>query len=162
MALSPNLQQFLLKQQITYELIAHEETLSASRTAEACHISGDRLAKGVLLRSRAGYLLAVLPASHAIRLEDLQDQLGPDVDVAEEAEVGKLFSDCKLGAVPPVGACYGLDMIVDESLVAQPEVYFEAGDHATLVHMDQDQFRKLVGRTRHRRFSVRQASVSVH
>jgi Ala-tRNA(Pro) deacylase len=162
MTIAPKLEHYLASQQIAYDVIPHAQTPSSSRTAEACHISGDCLAKGVVLRDRGGYLLAVLPASHSIRLADLQEQLGPDIELAREPEVGKLFGDCDRGAVPPIGACYGLDMIVDESLVAQPEVYFEAGDHATLVHMDQAQFRKLVGRARHGRFSVRQAGVLVH
>ena len=162
MTLSPNLQEFLTNQQISYDLVEHEETPSASRTAEACHISGDCLAEGVLLRSAAGYVLAVLPASHAILLVDLQEQFGRDLELAEEAEVGKQFNDCKRGAVPPIGDCYGLDMIIDESLTAQPDIYFEAGDHTTLVHMSKNEFAKLISRARHGRFSDRQAGVSVH
>jgi Ala-tRNA(Pro) deacylase len=34
------------------------------RTAEASHVSGERLAKAVVLRRDGGYMLAVLPASH--------------------------------------------------------------------------------------------------
>jgi len=162
MSLAPTLQQYLTNQQIAYDVIPHQETLSSTRTAEACHVSGDCLAKGVLLRDQHGYLLAVLPASHRIRLSDLQDALSPGVELAQESEVEAWFRDCERGAIPPVGACYGLDMIVDESLDAQPEVYFEAGDHATLVHVSRDEFTRLVGRARHKRFSAREGEVPVH
>jgi Ala-tRNA(Pro) deacylase len=119
-----------------------------------CHIPGDRLAKAVVLRQNGGYMLAVLPASHYIRLADLQEQVGRDVDLADEQDIGLLFGDCAQGAVPPIGECYGLDVIVDESIEAQPDVYLEAGDHATLVHMDRAQFARLMAGAQHGRFSV--------
>ena len=61
MAIAPTLQKYL-DQTITYDVILHEPTMSSMLTAEVCHISGDRLAKGVILRRNGGYMLAVLPA----------------------------------------------------------------------------------------------------
>jgi Ala-tRNA(Pro) deacylase len=58
------------------------------------------------------------------------------------------------GAVPPIGECYALDVILDDSIRRQPDVYLEAGDHATLVHMDQSQFARLMADARHGRFSA--------
>jgi Ala-tRNA(Pro) deacylase len=162
MPLAAALQQYLTNRKIGYDLILHDETPSSTRTARACHVPGDCLAKGVLLRDRRGYLLAVLPSSHQLRLEDLRHELGRGVELADEAELATVFRDCKRGAVPPVGACYGLDVIIDKSLDEQPEIYFEAGDHATLVHVNQEQFAKLVGRACHWRFSIRMAGVAVH
>ena len=66
-----------------------------------------------------------------------------------------LFADCAPGAVPPVGTCYALDAIIDESINDQPEVYIEGGDHATLIHMDQSQFARLTTQAQQGRFSVR-------
>ena len=69
----------------------------------------DRVAKAVVLRDEYGYVLAILPASHHIRLQDLRMQLGLDVDLAAEYEIEELFDDCVPGAIPPVGECYGLE-----------------------------------------------------
>jgi Ala-tRNA(Pro) deacylase len=44
--------------------------MSSTRTAEACHVSGDRLAKDIVLRRDGGYMLVVMPASHHLRLSD--------------------------------------------------------------------------------------------
>jgi Ala-tRNA(Pro) deacylase len=114
------------------------------RTAEACRISGDRMAKAVVLRDEYGYVLAILPASHHIRLDDLRTQLGLDVELAAEYEIEELFDDCLPGAIPPAGECYGLDTMVDDSIEDQPEVYLEGGDHETLVHMSQTQFARVM------------------
>jgi Ala-tRNA(Pro) deacylase len=98
-------------------------------------------------------MLAVLPASHHIRLADLRQQIGQDVALADETEIKRLFPDCALGAVPAVGECYDLDVIVDDSMQEQPEVYLEGGDHTTLVHISQAQFTRLMSGARHGRFS---------
>jgi Ala-tRNA(Pro) deacylase len=153
MAIAPTLQSFL-DQNVTYDVIPHEATMSSMRTAEACHISGDCLAKGVVLRHNGGHMLAVLPASHRIRLSDLRMHLGRDVDLAPEDEIDQLFRDCAHGAVPPVGACYGLDVIVDDSIDEKPDIYLEGGDHQTLIHMSHAQFARLMADARHGHFSV--------
>lgn len=85
----------------------------------------------MLLRDGGSYRLAVLPASHHLRLTDLKTELGQDIGLAGELEVADVFRDCDPGAVPPVGPCYGLDVIIDTSIDQQPEVYFEGGDHTT-------------------------------
>jgi Ala-tRNA(Pro) deacylase len=153
MSLAPTLQKHL-DQNVTYEVITHDPTMSSTRTAQACHVSGDRLAKAIVLRRNGGYMLAVLPASHHIRLADLRQQIGNDVDLADENDIKQLFPDCALGAVPAVGECYDLDVIVDDSIQQQPDVYLEGGDHATLVHISQTQFARLMSGARHGRFSI--------
>lgn len=156
MAIAPTLQKYLAAEKIAYDVIEHQPAMSATRTAEACKISGDCLAKAVLLRSGEGYLLAILSASHQIRLADgtMQRLLGCDVDLATEFEIGQVFRDCTYGAIPPVGACYGLDAIVDDSIEEQPEVYLEGGDHTTLVHMNHMQFVRLTQDAWRGHFSV--------
>ncbi|SFJ45415.1 YbaK/EbsC family protein [Bradyrhizobium sp. Gha] len=154
MAIAPTLQKYLAAENIQYEVIPHELSMTSARTAEACHISGDRLAKAIVLRRDGGYLLAVLPASHHLRLSDLRTNLGDNVHMADETEVGRLFTDCKHGAVPAVGKCYGLDIIVDNSIDAQPDIYMEAGDHETLLHMGRAQFSRLTANAPHGRFSA--------
>src|ERR1700753_1365521 len=153
MSIAPTLQRYLTAENIQYDVILHDPTMSSTRTAEACRIPGDRLAKAIVLRRNAGYLLAVLPASHHLRLSDLKDQLGDNVEMAEESEIDTLFPDCAHGAVPPIGHCYALPLIVDDSIEAQPEIYMEAGDHQTLLLLDHAQFSRLMENARHGRFS---------
>ena len=153
MTIAPTLQKHL-DRNVTYEVITHDATMSSTRTAQACHVSGDRLAKAIVLRHDGGYMLAVLPASHHIRLSDLQREIGDDVALADETEIKRLFPDCALGAVPPVGECYELDVIVDDSIQQPPDVYLEGGDHTSLVHMNQAQFTQLMAQARHAQFSV--------
>jgi Ala-tRNA(Pro) deacylase len=154
MSIAPTLRRYLAANNIQYDVIAHEPTLSSTRTAEACGISGNSLAKAVVLRHDGGYVLAVLPASRHIHLTDLCDQLGEQIEMADEPELDKLFPDCAHGAVPAVGQCYGLSLLVDDSIDTAPQVYVEAGDHRTLICLSHSQFADLTAQAMHGHFSA--------
>lgn len=154
MSVAPALQKFLSDQSVAYELVPHKPTESSIRSAEASRVSGDCVAKGVVLRDSDGYWLAIVPASRRILLSDLKTELGETVNLATEQEIGQMFHDCERGAIPPVGPCYGLDVIVDDSIDQLSDLYFEAGDHATLVHMSRAEFARLNGSARHGSFTT--------
>lgn len=154
MSIAPTLHRYLSAENIQYEEIPHDFTMTSTRTAEACHISGDCLAKAVVLRHDGGYMLAVVPASHHLKLPELKARLGEDIEMAKETEINRLFADCAHGAVPAIGRCYGLDLIVDDSIEAQPDVYIEAGDHETLLHLSHAQFARLTANAPHWCFSA--------
>ncbi len=153
MTIPATVQRYLEQEGIDYEVVEHPRTMSSTRTAQAGHISGERLAKAVVLRSEGGFTMAVLPACCHIRLGEIQDCLERPVGLATESEVGQLFGDCELGAIPPMGKPYGMEMIVDDSLIEQPDVYLEAGDHMSLIHVNAMAFQRLTAEARHGRFS---------
>lgn len=74
--IATTLQKYLASENIQYEGIPHELSMTSTRTAETCRISGDRLAKSIVLRRGGEYMLAILPASHHLRLSDLRTSLG--------------------------------------------------------------------------------------
>lgn len=154
MSIAPTLQKYLIDENIQFEEIAHEPTMSSARTAQTCHIPGDRLAKGIVLRRDGEYMLAVMPASRRLRMPELRAALDSDVDMADEAEINELFRDCVHGAVPAIGKCYGLNLIVDDSINAPPDIYMEAGDHQTLLHLSQAQFARLTAGEMHGHFTA--------
>ena len=78
---------------------------------------------------------------------------GRRLGLAAEAEIGEIFTDCDLGAVPPVGEAYGVEVMLEESLSGLPDVYFEGGDHKTLIHATGDAFETMMKDARRGRFS---------
>ena len=146
MAIANALESYLLQQGADYQLTAHEHSDFSMDTAQKAHVPGDALAKGVLIRNEEGYLLVVLPSDYHIKLETLHTLLHQEVVLATETEAGSLFSDCEPGAVPPIGAAYGIKTIWDPntSLGKLDDIYFEAGDHAHLVHVTGEQFHELM------------------
>jgi len=154
MSIAASLQNHLSQKHIAYDVVAHPPTLASIWTAEVSHVPADRVAKGVLVHAGDRYMLAVLPASRRISRTSLKAELGERFTLATETELERLFGDCARGAVPPIGEAYGLDAVVEPSICNQPDVYFEGGDHATLVHVSQAQFAELTGAAPHIRFAA--------
>ena len=154
MALATTLEKYLADRQVAYEVITHRPTTSSSSTAEASHVSGERVAKAVIVKDENHFVMAVLPASHHLNLGELSGLLGRPVALANETEASALFDDCALGAIPAIGSAYGLEVIVEDSLAAQPEMYFEGGDHASLVRVSAEQFGRLTAQAAHGHFST--------
>jgi Ala-tRNA(Pro) deacylase len=86
----------------------------------------------------------VIPSSHHLLLAAICEQTGRKLVLADEDEIREVFKDCDVGAIPPVAMAYGMHTYLDDILLKQPDIYFEAGDHQELVHMNIDQFADLM------------------
>ena len=155
MGIAVTLAQYLLDRNVAYELVPHPHTETASASAAASGVPAESVVKAVVLTGRDGFMVALLPASHHIQFDELRRMLGDDVNMASEEQIETLFLDCQPGSVPAIGAAYGLNVVVDDSLAQQPEVYFEGGDHANLVHVSGTSFRKLMADSKRGRFTGR-------
>ena len=144
MSMASNVRNYLDRTGIHYSVDRHPHTYSSMHTAQSAHVPGEQLAKGVLLRDAVGYVLAVVPATHRVRLGQLHEQFGRNFEPASEAELEYIFTDCEMGAVPALGPAYDLQTIVDPWLCEQSDVYFESGDHEELVHLAGEDFEELL------------------
>lgn len=153
MTIAHKLKDYIDGEGVVYDTVAHHRTATSSQTAQAAHVPGSRLAKSVVVHHEMGYALAVVPSTHRIELGTLQDVLDKRLGLASEDEVISLFADCDVGAIPPIGAAYNVPVILDESIGDAADVYFEGGDHKTLVHVSGKDFRNLTKDARLARFS---------
>lgn len=144
MGVAATIQDYLDSHRVAYEVIEHPKTETAKQTAEVAHIPADQMAKPVLLGDDINYLLAIIPATHRLDLDRLNQVMARSLEVVEDDEVAMTFGDCEAGAVPVVGEAYGVDTVLDTSLTHQERVYFEAGDHKHLVRMEGEDFRLLM------------------
>lgn len=144
MSLSTTLESYLSDHDAPYTLQHHRASTSSLATAHSAHIDEELLAKSVLLGDDRGHVLAVLPASARLEVERLREELGRSLHLSQERDIARLFPDCALGALPPLGAAYGLETVIDASLEERDEIYFEGGDHETLVRMEGPAFLDLL------------------
>ena len=155
MATAMTMREYLRSHDVDYEEVKHPHAVTATRIAKQSHIAGDHLAKAVLLKGESGYCVAVIPSTCRADLGRLSRILQEPVDLATEKEINDQFKDCDLGALPPLGQAYGLPVCMDDRLQEQPDIYFEAGDHETLIHMSGKEFARLMADVEHGQFGKR-------
>ncbi len=89
--------------------------------------------------------MAVLPASYQVDFKLLKNILGSDnVTLANEAEFKFHFPDCEVGAMPPFGNLYDMEVYVAETLTCNEEIAFNAGSHTELIKLKFEDFNRLV------------------
>ncbi len=139
------LKSFLDSHNIEYVTISHSPAYTAQRIAELTHTPGKELAKTVIVKLDDRFAMAVVPASHRVDIDYLKRGVHANrVTLATEAEFADLFPDCELGAMPPFGNLYDMDVYVAEALTEDTEIAFNAGSHTELVRLAYEDFARLV------------------
>ncbi len=145
MPINARLRAFLDEAHVPYRTVRHSPAYTAQETAALSHVSGKRMLKCVMFRADGRHYLAVTRADKKVDLEKCRRVLGVrEVEIEREDEFRRVFEDCELGAMPPFGNLWGIQTILDDEVPRGTEVAFNAGDHATLVEMDVDDFDRLV------------------
>jgi Ala-tRNA(Pro) deacylase len=153
MAIPATLDRYLRQNGVSYYVIKHHKTSCSRMNARATHVPEESVAKAVVIKRRKGFVLAVVPASREVALRGLGALLAQPVCLATEQELQGLFTDCEVGAVPPLGQAYGIRTVVDRQLLDRDDIYFEGGDHRTVVHLKGRAFRRLMDKVPHRNIS---------
>jgi Ala-tRNA(Pro) deacylase len=133
------------KEKVPYRVIPHPEVYTAPELAASIHASGRKVAKVVMVLADGRYVMAVIPSHRQLDLNRFAEVIGAvQVSLATEAVLEKLFPDCELGAMPPFGNLYELQVFVDESLTREPEIFFQPGTHHEMIVIRYADFERLV------------------
>ena len=142
---SKKLKEFLDQKKIKYIAITHSSAFTAQEIAATAHIPGKELAKSVIVKADGKMVMTVLPASYKVNFDQLKKVIGAkEVRLAYEQEFIDKFPDCEVGAMPPFGNLYGMDVYVAESLSEDEEIAFNACSHTELIRMNLKDFIRLV------------------
>ena len=139
------LKEYLDNNNVKYIIISHSSAFTAQEVAAHAHIPGKELAKTVLVKINGKMAMAVLPASDKVDFDLLKLAIGDEnIRLAYEQEFMDKFPDCEVGAMPPFGNLYGLDVYVAKSLTKDEEIAFNACSHSELIKMSYKDFERLV------------------
>ncbi|OHB47095.1 MAG: deacylase [Planctomycetes bacterium RIFOXYD2_FULL_41_16] len=139
------LKEFLDSHSIKYVTISHSRAFTAQETAASAHVPVKELAKTVLVKIDGKMAMAVLPASCKVDVDLLKKATrASTIEIASEKEFKNLFPDCEIGAMPPFGNLYGMEVFVTKSLTEDREIAFNAGSHRELVKLAYKDFEQLV------------------
>jgi len=142
---SQMLKEFLDENEIKYISIMHSMAFTAVDIARSAHIPSRELAKTVIIKVDGELAMAIVPANYKVNLEILRQALNTDnIELANEAEFTPRFPDCEVGAMPPFGCLYDMDVYVAESLSEDEKIAFNAGTHLEIIQMNYKDYENLV------------------
>ena len=127
--------ELLRAEDVDFELIHHD---AVSTSAEAATVRGTELrsgAKAMLVKTKTGFVLAVLAADRRVDWKRLGSLVGDKGARFANDEELRAATGLGKGAVPPVGALFGLPTIYDRSLLDVDSVNFNAGSHTDSIAM---------------------------
>ncbi|MEN8259919.1 MAG: YbaK/EbsC family protein [Pseudomonadota bacterium] len=143
--LSQRLKQYLDSQNIKYVSINHSLAFTALEVAESAHVPAEIMAKTVIIKLNGKLAMAVIPANAKLDRHHLGDTFGAkDVELADEADFARAFPDCEVGAMPPFGNLYDMEVFTAEDLGKHESVAFNAGSHSEIVKMSYKDYERLV------------------
>ena len=141
-----SIREYLDGEHVPYTTISHQPSYTAQGIAAETHISGKDLAKTVMIKLDGKMVMAVLPAAYHVNFHLLKEATGAiNIELAREDEFVDLFPDLQIGAMPPFGNLYGLEVVASDSLAQDEEITFNAGSHTELIKMSYKDFERLVG-----------------
>jgi Ala-tRNA(Pro) deacylase len=145
MPIMKKLREFFDEARVSYEVYNHPLAYTAQEIAATQHVSGDAIAKVVMLKIDGALAMAVLMGSHKVSLATVRENLGVrEVQLATEDEFISRFPSCEIGAMPPFGNLFGLPVYVDPELEKDEYIYFNAGNHVQTVKLKYHDFERLV------------------
>lgn len=139
------LEEFLRSHDVRFDTVPHDHAVTALDSARQAHLASHDVAKTVMVKLDGRLAMAVIPANEWISLEALRQAAGArSASLAGEDEFRDRFPECELGAMPPFGNLYGLDVYAADTLSHEHDIAFHAGNHDEMVRMGWRDYERLV------------------
>jgi Ala-tRNA(Pro) deacylase len=135
---------YLQKHKVSFERLPHRTTYTGQELAAAEHVPGWNVAKPVIVNCDDVAVMCVLPACCRVDLDKVAKATGSrKATLATEQQMAEIFRDCELGAEPPLGKPYGLQTWMDEQLLKDEFLVFQAGKHTEAVKVARADYQQL-------------------
>ena len=145
MTILKKLKDYLEKNQVRYEVGYHERVYTSQEIAAAMHVPGKELTKVIMVKADGKMVMLVLPASYRVETKKLKKVFQcKRLGIAKEKDFEELFPDCEIGAMPPFGNLYNLEVWVDQILTEDEFIVFQAGSHVETLRIKYSDYARLV------------------
>lgn len=139
------LKEFLDSHDVKYVTLEHSKAFTAAEIAALAHVPGREMAKSVMVVVDGHMAMAVLPASLRVSFDQLREAIGAQtVVLSNERDFVERFPGCEVGAMPPFGNLYGMEVYVADTLAHQEEIAFNAGTHTEVIRLAWADYERLV------------------
>lgn len=139
------LRKYLEENHVKYVTVSHSPAFTAQEIAASAHVPGKVLAKTVMVKLDGKIAMVVLSAPDKVSAHRLKEVTGArEVELASEKEFADLFPRCEVGAMPPFGNLWDMEVFADAHLCEDEDIVFNAGSHTELVKIAFADFERLV------------------
>ena len=138
------IKEFLKENDINFTVTTHKPVYTSEEAAAVRNVDLKTGAKAMVIRSEGRFYLFVICADRKIDFKKVKQILNSkSVSFATEEEVMKI-SGCHIGAVPPFGNLFDLDVYVDNSILSVENINFNAGRNDTSIFMKREDYINIV------------------
>lgn len=132
---------------LEFEIHEHHASYTALGTARAEHVSPDTFSKVVLVATHDGRrVMLVVDACDRVDLTKVCRAIdSADARLLDEDEMATVAPQDELGALPAVGALYGLPMYADHAVREDAAITFNAGSHRYAVRIERAGWERATG-----------------
>ncbi len=137
-------EQLLRENGVPFTVHEHPPAYTAQEIAAEEHVTGNMIAKAVIVKADDNFAMCVLPASYKLDMKKVAKALkAKKTRLADEPEMAKIFTDTEVGAEPPFGNIYHLPTVADNHLAEYEEIIFQAGSHRQAIRMRFEDYKNL-------------------
>lgn len=155
MALSERLAHFLDRKGVHYQQIDIEPVANLDAAVIASGKPQRDFVRATLLIDISGVVMVVHRFDTTLDMDAIGHFTDRRLQPLTARQAARLFSDCGAGFVPPVGAPWGVPVLLDEDLAEAGQVVFSGGTDNSLVEMDGRGFRLMLADARRGHLVIR-------
>jgi HD-like signal output (HDOD) protein/prolyl-tRNA editing enzyme YbaK/EbsC (Cys-tRNA(Pro) deacylase) len=160
-ALAARLEQFFNRMGIAYREWPIDQVVNLDAAVIASGRPQHDFLRASLLIDIQGALMVVHRFDSSLDLDAVQQLTGRRLQPLTARQAMRLFGDCDPGFVPPVGAAYGLPVLMDEDVAGDGSVLCSGGTDHALVELDAGALRQALAGARTGRLVIRGQGASV-
>lgn len=128
--------EYLTDRDIDFTTFDHARSTTSLAEARSLGIDADDVAKTIVLDTRWGHALAVVPASRRLDMKRARAAVDdPHARLAPETEIAEDFPGYELGALPPLASLLAARTVIDEDLANRGSIVFASGFQTESVQM---------------------------
>ena len=128
--------EYLNARGVPYEVIHHDPSVTSLEEARAVHMDADHVLKAVVISTRGGHAITVIPASRRLDMHLVRKALeDPCAHLATEDELQCDFPSIELGGTPILGWLLDAETLVDPCVLQRDTVVFAAGTRTESVRV---------------------------
>lgn len=135
---------FLKNNKIKYEPVSHRTVYTAYDKAATLKVKPNIIGKTLVLKTDRGLVVALIPGNKNLDKNKFKKAAkAKKIDFISETVMKNKFKGFKMGAVPPFGGLWNLQMFMDRGLLKEKNIFLNAGVYEVSLKLSPKVFERI-------------------